>query len=364
MVEARRRIAVRVGRPSRSADFCLAAADYTAHDSEWFQLAWEGLQIMALAAPLVPTAEWQLETDWWFRQLARVFPRADGALWSRLLDEQSGRMRGYWTAAGARPSAEAVPWCATRDRLSITVHRLRAEAQTAPRLDVPPLAVVVERWNTELRALATTVRGDIGRQHIEQLGGAKLALLAKTHPELAAKLAQLLDPRAAIRHHHIRSPHPPAPLPGLSRLVSRPTRRPRSRLSAPPRRATHFFPFGTSPSRPSLGDPAPSDRPSAPPLPPPSAPFKGPGVRGPPPADQHRPGHEPSPASHLSPPGPPLAVQAPPGPAPFTSDLFLAPPRPRRGRRSRFNLLPAPPRFRRGRRSRVLLRRGRRSWQA
>lgn len=154
-VDARQRIAKRMGRVVRPSEFCLASAQWTS-GADWFNHAWNAMQIITFAAPLSPDATWQTETDAFFRLTAQVFPNADPTVWTRILDGQSAAL----TALPANPPlvANTVPWCATRERFMLTVHRLRSEAQTVPTLQVAPLVTIVQQWVTELNAVVNQFR--------------------------------------------------------------------------------------------------------------------------------------------------------------------------------------------------------------
>ncbi len=189
-VDARQRIARRIGRPTRDAAFCLESSRWEERPTEWFNNAWSALQIISFAAPVITDAAWQAETEAFFHLLVRLFPNADTAVWHYILTDQSHILRTppppptsaaptdpatVAVVVGAGGVVEGVPWCATRERFMLTVHRLRSEAQKSPKFQVPALVTIVQQWVTELNAVVARFHAMIKEQQLARAAAAAAA---------------------------------------------------------------------------------------------------------------------------------------------------------------------------------------------
>src|SRR4029078_7740147 len=121
-------------RQERPVEFCHQMSQWVgANEKHWFGTAWNAMQIMTFIADPTPDRPTQTEWDFFFRFVARIFPNAETAKWNAILNEQNEAFRGKIN--NPAPVSETVPWCATRERLMISVHRLRVEAQLKPKFD-------------------------------------------------------------------------------------------------------------------------------------------------------------------------------------------------------------------------------------
>jgi hypothetical protein len=181
-VDARHRISTRIGRPVRSRESCALSAAWDSSTPsvvlEWYGHAWNALQIMSFNAPVTPTAEWQQETDFFLRFMSRIFPNADTAIWDRLVDDQNVRLRGQ--LSNPPVVSEIAPWCASRERFMLTIHRFRCEAQIEPKFQVPPLVTIVHQWVSELNSVVAQFRAQLEQQQQQRAAASKTAASAET----------------------------------------------------------------------------------------------------------------------------------------------------------------------------------------
>jgi hypothetical protein len=141
-VGLRAKIAARVGKPARSVQECLQT-----FDAQWFKNAWHALQIITFAYPLQPPADLQTETEWFLRQLGRIFPS------SPQRGAKSPRSGAKWNAVLNRNGR----WTESRQQFMQVVYELRTEISLQK---VPPLNTLIADWVVELNVAVEQFRKD------------------------------------------------------------------------------------------------------------------------------------------------------------------------------------------------------------
>lgn len=195
-VDVRRRISVRTGRPIRTFAYCdytsawlsppltdfatdlpperrelevrraatiLNDPDALRRRAQWFGMAWNALQIISFAYLPAAPGELQIEVDFFMRFTAKLFPNADEFKWGAILDDQNARFADM--PSNPPLITRDVLWCGTRERMMLTVYRLRSEAQTDPVLNVLPLNTIVQQWVHQLSEFVTQFRAAQQKQN-------------------------------------------------------------------------------------------------------------------------------------------------------------------------------------------------------